>query len=325
MPRTDHTSRAQPSRTHAAARHVGEICCAALAIACGGGGSEPAQIEQLSPAPALESIAYERLGSGKLAFRRVSDGNYLYVIDATARTVAALSVYPLSADFALSRDGTRIAYSAWSGNAPTSGPPSSLYDISTKSLAGADSQRVTALLGQEGSPSWSSDGRSLYFFSSAPPFGIYRQPISSSPLAPTPVLTSDTDPCLFSPQSPVSASANGRLAFTCVSAVYTVNGDGSDRRTLLSRTSPPGYADGFYSPTWSPDGQWLAFLRLFEDPNSAARPLTLIVGLVRPDGSGARTVASVNMAPVVSTIGHNHLSLAWSPDGSRLAFNVFAG
>ena len=31
------------------------------------------------------------------------------------------------------------------------------------------------------------------------------------------------------------------------------------------------------------------------------------------------------MAPVVSTIGHNHLSLAWSPDGSRLAFNVFAG
>jgi len=90
--RTDHTSRAQPSRTHAAARHVGEICCAALAIACGGGGSEPPQIEQLSPAPALESIAYERLGSGKLAFRRVSDGNYLYVIDATARTVATLSV-----------------------------------------------------------------------------------------------------------------------------------------------------------------------------------------------------------------------------------------
>ena len=27
----------------------------------------------------------------------------------------------------------------------------------------------------------------------------------------------------------------------------------------------------------------------------------------------------------MSTIGHNHLSLAWSPDGSRLAFNVMAG
>ena len=31
------------------------------------------------------------------------------------------------------------------------------------------------------------------------------------------------------------------------------------------------------------------------------------------------------MGPIVGTIGRNNLSLAWSPDGSRLAFNVMAG
>jgi len=139
--------------------------------------------EPLPPAAALESIAYERLGSGKLAFRRVSDGNYLYVIDASARAVTALNMYPLSADPVLSRDGSRITYIAWSGFGQTN---SSAYDVSTKGIAGADSQRVSALLGQESSPSWSSDGQSIYFFSTASPAGIYRQPIASSPWRPRP-------------------------------------------------------------------------------------------------------------------------------------------
>jgi len=322
MPPTDHASRPQPSRARAARSHSFQICCALLAIACGGGGTEPPQPEPLPPAPALESIAYERLGSGKLAFRRVSDGNYLYVIDASARAVTALNMYPLSADPALSRDGSRITYIAWSGFGQTN---SSAYDVSTKGVAGADSQRVSALLGQESSPSWSSDGQSIYFFSTASPAGIYRQPIASSPLAPTRVLTSDAEPCFILPDSPVSASATGRLAFSCASTVQTVNTDGSERRTLISRTSPPGFAEAFYAPTWSPDAQWLAFLRVFQDPTSAASPVMLVVGVVRADGSDARTVTSVNSGPIVQTIGHNNLSLAWSPDGSRLAFNVMAG
>ena len=306
---------------------LGRTGCAAVLIACGDSGSvAPAPPpEQLLPPPALESIPYERLGSGKLAFRRVvSDGNYLYVIDAGARTVAALNLGSFSADPALSPDGTRIAYAAYSG--PEQG---SAYDISTKRITGADSQRVSALEGQEFAPSWSPDGRDVYFFSQVAD-GIYRQSVSSSPLTPTPVLTGDSHPCsTYSQDSPVSVSASGRLAFGCVSAVYTANADGSDLRALLVRQETPrpgGPPDDFFAPTWSPDGQWLAFLRVFEDTTAGAPPLTLAVGVVRADGSASRLVVSMSTGPVVrSSIGRNYLSLAWSPDGSRLAFNVMPG
>ena len=95
MTRTAHAFRSQPSRALAAGRRLARTGCAVVVIACGDSGSvAPAPPpEQLLPPPALESIPYERLGSGKLAFRRViSDGNYLYVIDAGARTVAALNM-----------------------------------------------------------------------------------------------------------------------------------------------------------------------------------------------------------------------------------------
>ena len=144
-------------------------------------------------------------------------------------------------------------------------------------------------------------------------------------MAPTPVLTTDAEPCFTLPESPVSVSASGRLAFRCASTLQTVNANGSDRRTLISRTSPPGFAEAFYAPTWSPDAQWLAFLRVFQDPTSAASPLMLVVGVVRADGSDARTVTWVSSGPIVQPIGHNNVSLSWSPDGSRLAFNVMAG
>ena len=301
-------------------RRLCRIGCAVVAIACGDSGSGPPAPEQLLPPPALESIPYGRLGTGKLAFRRVNDGNYLYVIDADARTVAALNLGGEAIDPALSPDGMRIAYATSSGFGQAS-----LYDISTKRITGADSQRVSALAGREYSPSWSPDGQNVYFFSTAQPKGIYRQSVSSSPLAPAPVLTSDTDPCLASNDSPVSVSASGRLVFNCVNAVYAVNDDGSDLRALLRRETPPGRADAFFAPTWSPDAQWLAFLRVFEDTTAGAPPLTLAVGVVRADGSASRVVVSMAMADIVATLGQNNLSLAWSPDGSRLAFNVMVG
>ena len=110
-----------------------------------------------------------------------------------------------------------------------------------------------------------------------------------------------------------------------MNAIYTLNDDGSDLRALLRRETPPGRTDALFAPTWSPDAQWLAFLRVFEDTTAGAPPLTLAVGAVRPDGSELRVVASMAMREIVSTIGQNNLSLAWSPDGLRLAFNVMAG
>lgn len=59
------------------------------------------------------------------------------------------------------------------------------------------------------------------------------------------------------------------------------------------------------SPRWSPDGQWLAFLR---DSGGDER---LQIWVLRRDGRRLRQVTSAGSA--------DHRDIAWSPDGSRLA------
>ena len=67
------------------------------------------------------------------------------------------------------------------------------------------------------------------------------------------------------------------------------------------------------APAFSPDGNWLAFARKY---------LTLAlwtpgrqIWLMRPDGTEARQVTN--------TPDTNHYNLAWSPDGSRIAYSRF--
>jgi Tol biopolymer transport system component len=61
------------------------------------------------------------------------------------------------------------------------------------------------------------------------------------------------------------------------------------------------------APTWSPDGEQLAFVR-WELPDDADEPNISTVMLVGADGTGLRQVAEVETA----------VSLSWSPDGDTL-------
>jgi len=63
--------------------------------------------------------------------------------------------------------------------------------------------------------------------------------------------------------------------------------------------------DRSVSPRWSPDGQWLAFLR---DSRGDER---FQIWVMRRDGRRLRQVTSAGSA--------DHRDIAWSPDGSRLA------
>ncbi len=56
-----------------------------------------------------------------------------------------------------------------------------------------------------------------------------------------------------------------------------------------------------FAPKWSPDGQWIAF----------SMPKANGIGLVRPDGSGLRTL---------TTEPGSGYKFAWSPDATRIAF-----
>jgi Tol biopolymer transport system component len=83
--------------------------------------------------------------------------------------------------------------------------------------------------------------------------------------------------------------------------LWVMNADGTERRLLLDEDEGPGFGAGHVDGlTWSPDGEWLAFIA--EDG----------IYLVRPDGSG--------LTQLVPGSFFGEGPVQWSPDGSRIAY-----
>lgn len=113
-------------------------------------------------------------------------------------------------------------------------------------------------------------------------------------------------------QPPVDMAAfrsQGKLAFVADDRLTILDGE----RVTLHTVTGSGQAR---YPTWSSDGQWLAYLRA---ASADARMTTL--WLVRSDGSQAHAVSGLP-APVAQ--GYLTPSLAWSPTAETLAV-VLAG
>jgi TolB protein len=81
-----------------------------------------------------------------------------------------------------------------------------------------------------------------------------------------------------------------------------------------------------YGATWSPDGDWIAFLREKSNPKSVPndstaysvdRPTSATLWVVRRDGSGARQLSAA--------VGDVYTTPTWSPDSTTIAFTTGAG
>jgi Tol biopolymer transport system component len=98
------------------------------------------------------------------------------------------------------------------------------------------------------------------------------------------------------------------------SSINVVEADGGSRRLLLAG-GPHNYPDGtfrtsFFCPTFSPDGAQIAYFDGMGDWGNTLR-------VMNAEGSGVRVV-------IGQEFGHVN-DLAWSPDGSRLAFHALYG
>ena len=192
----------------------------------------------------------------------------------------------------VSPDGSRIAYS---------GVSNVEWQILMYSLELNRAVSFPRFQGTNLSPAWSSDGKSLAFSSSrSGDSEIYVADITgSNPKRLTDTKGPDVSPTWNPKTNAQIAWVSGR---TGLPQIYTMASDG----TNVVRLTDQGYA---VSPSWSPNGQFLAF------------------GWIRHYGPGAPGASDIYVMDVASKQwvqlthdgGRNDFP-TWSPDGRHIAF-----
>jgi Tol biopolymer transport system component len=97
------------------------------------------------------------------------------------------------------------------------------------------------------------------------------------------------------------------------STLFIVGATGNGERRLLN---PPVGGCNDADPSWSPDGQWIAFDRCVDltsnaPPREGGHPQRTDIWLVRPNGRDLRRLVKNGSQP------------SWSPDGQWIVFSQF--
>jgi Tol biopolymer transport system component len=265
-----------------------------FALSCGGGGDgigapNPASTP-LPPIALPDPIDYGVVGSGRLCFERLVSGSGssgVFVIDARAQRTWGYQAMSgmdgaLFSEPAISPDGNRIAYSSITDAA-------SAWDIYLIEAERCLPARQSSSPGNELVPAWTPSGALLWSDSAEP---CDRD------------LTRET----VSPTGARVVAVRGGLAQRTTPTSCSLLVPGVPSKALHD------------APAFSPDGTRLAWIRL-RYGDGAWTDLDVVVG--DPAGQDAGVIATLPL-PGRTTMGWsggNNLSLAWSPDGSRLAFN----
>lgn len=312
------------SRSRRAAARWLLLSCAAAGASCGSGdatgpGGRP-------PPPALEPVAYEAIGSGKVMFQRIGGGGAftaVYVIDADARrtTTALDTVSSIVFGATLSPSGEAVAGLHWTDWV-------SCYDVYVTDLSGGHKERLSSFsCNAEAPPAWAPDGSAVIFvveegFLPSSAWGIYRGVLASGGSEALRTFAVDTAGWIRCPAASrvlaggqVSVSVPGGLAYLCGGDIWGADRP-SDALAALQRGDSLATIE---SVAWSPDGDALAFIEVSYGAgsvvSSSLRVQDRASGLVRP-------VATVPGSGRSSWHGSGLASLCWLPGGTRIVFSV---
>jgi hypothetical protein len=281
--------------------------------------------------PPLEPIPFDLLGHSTLVFERLSTYQFqaggieplggIYVIDAAARHTYPLIDYRKldGAAPALSPDGKTVAFTAYADDFPCCGRQ--LYVVN---VDGTNLRRIGSHTdGKTFSPSWWPSGNEvLARVTDKTGTSFYRQ--AATPAASPSLVVrieSNTD-SVWNFGGQVSV-ANGRMLISASSlsasslgltwnGFATMNEDGSG----LARFFADPSFDWIFAPTWSPDGQRIAFLGGYFD---VFGQWTTQVVVMNADGSDEQLLTAVPSigAGAEAYVGSpNAFSLCWLSTGS---------
>jgi Tol biopolymer transport system component len=282
--------------------------------------------------PALESVSFGLLGSGKIAFERIGGGGSygaIYVVDATAGRSTHVFDNTVAFGPALSPDGRLLAYTHYNNSATN-------YDVYVANVDGTGAQPATNFPQQEGPPTWTTDGSRIVFVAgdfTSVIFNVFSQSLIPNPgnliqfthFAAGPrgeVIC----PIILGNEPTVSSSSQGLLAFACQGMeIDIISPDGSPSASYAPSRNDRRNWPLVFAPKWSPDGARIAFIETISDSATNYSLVAVTVKVINADGTNATTIASApgSNAPVLPRwAGLNNWSLCWMPDGSTLVFNV---
>jgi hypothetical protein len=300
------------------------LSCAAAGASCGSG--DATGPGGRLPPPALEPVAYEAIGSGKVMFQRIGSGgafDAVYVIDADARrTTSALDTVSSPVFGAsLSPSGEAVTGLLWTDGV-------SCYDVYVTDLSGGHKERLSSFsCNAEGPPAWTPDGSAVVFVvegllpSSA--WGIYRGVLASGASEALRTFAVDTAGWIRCPAASrvlaggqISVSVPGGLAYLCGGDIWGADRP-SDALAALQRGDSLATIEAV---AWSPDGDALAFIEVFYGAGSV-----IIGSSLRVQDRASGLVRSVATVPGSGRSGWNGsglASLCWLPGGTRIVFSA---
>ena len=270
---------------------------AAPAATPSGGGAPDAPT--VTPAPASADL------EGRIVFRGIQDGNLeIFAVDGSG--LERLTDAPgIEGAPVWSPDGSRIAFTTTSGG----GDWKEALEVFVMNADGSGETRLTDSEDRDYEVTWSPDGSRIAFVSHRDSFLGDLLVMNAD--------GSDQTTIAKGAYGPAWSPAGDRIAFTdrteyAVPEIHVVNVDGSGRTPLTETPSSAGKFAFNASPYWSPDGSRIAYIS-FAGGDGGRR-----LFVMNADGSGQTQLA--DEATVTDGSQESTLRLAWSPDGSRIAY-----